>query len=120
LKPFGVVAGVGMVETYTAPICKGGCIPLQRKRMMDIFIIGLGAIIVVLSALVIRKDNQEKQHRLEQRIREVKNATEIEWDEWAKVVEELITCNAPPEEREWRLKQFYRDNPRPGATGRIN
>jgi hypothetical protein len=84
---------------------------------MTLFVLALAAVIVVLSALVIKRDAHERQQRLESKIREVKSEADREWEEWAKIVAELITASCPPEEREWRLKQFYRDHPRPGNSG---
>ena len=79
-----------------------------------IFYTAFAVVIIVLSGLVIWQDERARRQRLEDKIRETKTATEREWQHWGKMVEELITASAPPEEREWRIRQFYRDNPMPG------
>ena len=73
------------------------------------FYIGMAVVIVVLSGLVIWSDELARQQQLEDTIRSTKTRAEDEWDRWAQMVEELITGSSPPEEREERVKQFYRD-----------
>jgi hypothetical protein len=66
------------------------------------FYLALAAVVVVLSALVIKRDTHERRRRLESTIREVKTESELQWDRWCKEVEQLITASCPAEEREWR------------------
>ena len=73
------------------------------------FYIGMAVVIVVLSGLVIWSDELARQQQLEDTIRSTKTRAEDEWDRWAQMVEELITGSSSLEEREERVKQFYRD-----------
>jgi len=80
------------------------------------FYLGLSIAVIILSALVIRQDERAWQREIEALVRAHKTQAEKDWITWGKAVGQLIEASAPPEEREWRLKQFYRDNPGPWKT----
>ena len=77
---------------------------------LTIFYLGLGAAVVVLSILVIWSDTRARRRRLK---RVVKTTQQEEWDKWSDMVTQIIEASSPPDQRQARLDQFYRDNPKP-------